>query len=495
MTLPKRKSNVLSTLHAVAAPRSRLTVYEPYSTFNADGTPPDTPYVVDGVFPEGTMSLLVAKPKQGKSSLSRDLAVRVSRGEPWLGRDTTRGETILISLEDSRRLIDKSLRAFGWTKDRDAMIHIIVDGCARAQDFIAELARLLKENPGIRFIIVDTMMKFLNISRLEDFMEVMGEVTKLHNLVRSDYPQVAILALAHLNKKANEDTFDSILGSSALRAETNTNIVIYQDGSTRCIKSEVREGVAIPPTQLVAELVKIGGAEVVKSFQLGSLLDELKTTSTETSALNKEWKRANDIYQYVGECGTTDQEDVLDHVGGNRQATIHLIKRMEEEGRIERVRDSRPLAWRLVQTTNVTTDRVEAGEAGNQGEAEPTLIEMTDVPAVEAVRVQEAGEIESVPINVMTLPLLEQADADQVSRVDQAEPVDWEARYRLLDDKQLDRASQDLLYKQLNERSANAMEGRPKESYSLLTQAKTTAMEKVKTERFMKAHPEEASRR
>jgi Mrp family chromosome partitioning ATPase len=55
---------------------------------------PDEPenWLVDGLLPTGGLSVLVGKPKAGKSTLARALAVAVARGEPWLGRATFPGD-------------------------------------------------------------------------------------------------------------------------------------------------------------------------------------------------------------------------------------------------------------------------------------------------------------------------------------------------------------------------------------------------------------------
>jgi RecA-family ATPase len=89
-------------------PKFKLQLIKPYSTFSDDG-PTRIPYCIDGLLPEGGFSVLAAKPKSGKSSTSRCEAVAVSKGMPFLGRDTVRGETLLISMEDPLIHVDNCL--------------------------------------------------------------------------------------------------------------------------------------------------------------------------------------------------------------------------------------------------------------------------------------------------------------------------------------------------------------------------------------------------
>jgi AAA domain len=57
-----------------------------------------TPWLVDGLLGSGGVSLTVARPKIGKTTLIRYLARCVARGEPFLGRATAQGTVLLFLL-------------------------------------------------------------------------------------------------------------------------------------------------------------------------------------------------------------------------------------------------------------------------------------------------------------------------------------------------------------------------------------------------------------
>src|SRR5262245_33223549 len=59
-------------------------------------------WVVADRLPVGGLGLLCGKPKAGKSTLTRCLALAVARGEPWLGSVTTVGPVIYLALEEKR---------------------------------------------------------------------------------------------------------------------------------------------------------------------------------------------------------------------------------------------------------------------------------------------------------------------------------------------------------------------------------------------------------
>jgi len=68
------------------------------------------PWLVDGLLPAGGISALAARPKVGKSTLARELAVCVARGEPLLGRATTQGGVFILDLEGKRGETVSALR-------------------------------------------------------------------------------------------------------------------------------------------------------------------------------------------------------------------------------------------------------------------------------------------------------------------------------------------------------------------------------------------------
>ena len=48
------------------------------------------------------MSVFAAKPKVGKSTFARNLAMAVARGNPFLGRNTAKGPVVYLALEEIR---------------------------------------------------------------------------------------------------------------------------------------------------------------------------------------------------------------------------------------------------------------------------------------------------------------------------------------------------------------------------------------------------------
>jgi hypothetical protein len=247
-------------------PPFTLNFIEPYTTFDG-GKPAPIPFVIDGLLTQSGFSVLAGKPKSGKSSLARYEAVCVAKGALFLDRDTTKGEVILISLEDPRNHTDNCLKSLGYDPKIDARIHILEKLSPRLDETINAIGEALSKMPDTRLVIVDTLAKMLRVGDLNEYMPTLRAVEQFHNLARQ-FPYLHIQGLAHCKKVKTDDPFDSLLGSTALRGEPDTSIALYKEDRQPLIATETRIGRNIEPTILNAELVNSAGAHVVKDFSL-----------------------------------------------------------------------------------------------------------------------------------------------------------------------------------------------------------------------------------
>jgi AAA domain len=310
----------------------QLEFIKPFSTFRADGTAPPTPYVVDGLLTQGGLSVLGAKPKVGKSSLSRCLAVSVAKGITFLGRETTKGDVILCSLEDPRSHVDNCLDVLGYDLQIDSRIEIVERVSADREESVAAIREALTANPNCRLLIVDHLAKFLNLRDLSEYMPTMNGMRLLHDLAR-DFPRVHVLCLAHSKKVRCDDPFDGILGSTALRGEPDTNIVLMNEGGERVIVTETRVGRAIPATILKAEMVQSAGSDVVKDFTLGELFDQSVKDRAEKKAKNQCVQYCHRVVDFLEaqDGQTATQTDILSGVTGKTERIVEAIRILEED--------------------------------------------------------------------------------------------------------------------------------------------------------------------
>lgn len=305
---------------------------EPYKTFH-NGKPQRIPYVIDGLLTQGGFSALGGKSKQGKSSLSRYEAVCIAKGKPFLGRETIRGEVILINLEDPLNHLDNCLSALGYDQKTDARIHIVDRLAPTAQESIAALGDALTKFPDVRLVIIDTLAKFIRVDDLNEYMPVLRAVEQLHHLARK-FPHTHIQGLAHCKKVRTEDPFDALLGSTALRGEPDTNIAMYGEGGQRIIATETRIGRSIPPTLLKAELVESAGANVIRDFSLDVPLSDWQQSRAEKSERKRKMSHEERIIRYLQSRDnlTATQALTLDEVEGKDTYKLAAIQTLMDAG-------------------------------------------------------------------------------------------------------------------------------------------------------------------
>jgi hypothetical protein len=216
-----------------------LQFVEPFSTFN-QGKPKPIPMVVQGLLPQGGFSVLGAAPKNSKSSLSRYLAVCVTKGNDFLGRGTEQGDVILASLEDPRQHTDNCLHVLGYgSSENDGRIHILEKLPPAIGETIDLLGEALTRMPEVRVLVIDTLAKALRVKDLNEYMQTLAAIEQLKNLSRQ-FAKLNVFSLAHCKKVRTDDPFSMLLGSTALRGEPDTNIVMYREGNQRIIQTEGR---------------------------------------------------------------------------------------------------------------------------------------------------------------------------------------------------------------------------------------------------------------
>jgi hypothetical protein len=192
---------------------------------------------------------------------------------------------------------------------------------------------LTGKRPDIRFVTMDTLAKVLCVGDLNDYMATMTAAEQLHKLAR-EFTKLHIQVLAHNKKAETSDPFDAILGSTALRGEPDTNMVIFTEDGHRIIQTETRIGRNIPASLLKADIVNSAGADVVEKFYLDSTLEQYQENADEKKQATKSASMEQRIIDYLSAkaelCAA--QEDVLSETVGKRQTKLEIIGELKANG-------------------------------------------------------------------------------------------------------------------------------------------------------------------
>ncbi len=212
-------------------------------------------WLVEDVFVAGSISVLAARPKAGKSTFSRDLAVCVARGKPFLGKNTKRGPVILLDLEGKREELTESLR--GLSCEVDDEIHIL---CGIApQDAIGLLRRdAMRLKPSL--IVVDTLQRLARVRDLNDYAATTTALEPFISIARDSGAHVMLL---HHSGRADGYGVDAPMGSTAISGSVDTIAVLKRkEDGVRTLSTVQRYGQDLEPSLLTMDKdghVHLGG--------------------------------------------------------------------------------------------------------------------------------------------------------------------------------------------------------------------------------------------
>ncbi len=197
-------------------------------------------WLVPGRIPCGKVTLLAADGGSGKSTLTRHLGARVTRGKPAFGMnypDYTPGNVLLCAAEDSfEEVVIPHLVAEDADLERVARVfhvHSEPDGKVFKMHFglehIEELKVELAKHPDVKLIVIDPIASFVGRCRIDDHKqsELRRVLDPLSGLAEAT--GVAVIVVAHLNKTQNERAVHRIAGSIGYAAAVRLAYMIAND--------------------------------------------------------------------------------------------------------------------------------------------------------------------------------------------------------------------------------------------------------------------------
>lgn len=175
------------------------------------------------------LTMLVAASKVGKSWLVLLMAICVARGEPFLGRVTSKCRVLYFALEDSERRLQGRLRTMQVTEVPDNLAFV-----TKAQmldtGFLSQVENWLSAEEGPALVIIDTLQKVRGIAKrgtnaYEGDYDTVGGIKAL-----ADKYRAMIVCVHHTNKARNvTDIFDKVSGSTGIMGAADTTILIDRE--------------------------------------------------------------------------------------------------------------------------------------------------------------------------------------------------------------------------------------------------------------------------
>ena len=207
---------------------------------------PDTEpeWLVEGLLPADGLSLLVAPPKAGKSTLARCLAVAVADGRgSWLGRATKVGTVLHLALEERKATVRGHYRGLNAPENG---IYVFV-GMAPPQKERLLLLQATVRTIRPALVIIDPLFRYAQIRDGNDYAATVAGLGPFIDLARSESTHV--LLVHHARKSGGEHGAES-LGSTGLNASVDTFMSLSRNESTRLLYAFGRDGVEVEKTML-----------------------------------------------------------------------------------------------------------------------------------------------------------------------------------------------------------------------------------------------------
>lgn len=260
------------------------------------------PWIVNGLLPSSGTSIIAAKAKVGKTTLARQLALAVAKGETFLGMKTERGPVIYIAVEEKRDEIKKHFRDMGAIGDEDIHVHVAM-APDNAIDKLIPIAKEIKP----RLIVIDTLFRTVRVEDGNSYNAVIAALEPIQELARKTGAHV--LSIHHKGKTDREGT-DGMLGSMGIQGAFDTNIIMDRKNDERTIFTEQRYGKDMPKTGLAFD-------EKTRRLSLGQTVKE-----------SDEDRIGKQIWDYLKSSDQPQPETVVRGAIGGNKATFGRVLRM-----------------------------------------------------------------------------------------------------------------------------------------------------------------------
>lgn len=192
---------------------------------------PPMRWAIPEILPEG-LTLLVGKPKLGKSWLALSVALSIAAGGRALGtQPVTQGDILYLALEDNaRRLQARARQLLASMEGVPSGMDFALDWPRLGAGGLGRLEDYLKTHPSVRLVVIDTWAKIAPPSGERRCTQYEGDYESLTPLKHlADTYHVSMVAVHHLRKTGSTDVLDEITGSTGLTGAVDGMLILKRE--------------------------------------------------------------------------------------------------------------------------------------------------------------------------------------------------------------------------------------------------------------------------
>ena len=285
-------------------------------------------YLVQNMLAKGSLNVIGAYAKVGKSTLTRQLSVCVAKGEPFLGRDVEQGAVLYLALEEQPGRVYNHFKTIGLNEDDP--LYLISGRFQVPYDRVMASLRHHLESKQIKLLVIDTISRMPKERRLDmnDYVGV-SEWLEPYMAIAHEL-NVCVVLIYHQSKGGrsaeDHDTVASLLGSTAIPATADQIFTMRkEEENQRSIMSEGRIE-DLPRTLLSFD------HDTLWSNSLG-LIRDIKNADF----VDKVWQAIRDLESELDD-NLIPQGKVWSKVKGANDKKNEALKELVNKGYIERIK-------------------------------------------------------------------------------------------------------------------------------------------------------------
>lgn len=325
----------------------------------------EPPWLVDGMLRGEGTSLLVAKPKVGKSTFARCLCRAVATGTYFCGRAVEQGTALYVTFEESERDVQDH---FARMPMPSGIPLYVMAFSGLEPDFWQRMFQKVEQRKP-RLLVIDTLFKACRVLDANDYAPVIAAMEPIGKLAHT--AGMHVMMLHHAAKGEARQGGESTLGSTAIFGNVDGAIILRRGADNgRTIETDQRQGRNMPCTVLTI-------SEQTGLVDAGETVEEC--TENDLRA---------EILGYLGSCPEPVNETMLKtNVGGQPAEISRVLRRLTNENKVEKSgtggRGS-PFLWAIYKGYYEESKPMPATSAAYSQPPEQTEIEAPEPPPVDS---------------------------------------------------------------------------------------------------------------
>ena len=209
---------------------------------------PDTPWLIDGLVPEG-LTILSAQPGSFKTWLLLDIVISVASGEQFIDKyDTRQSNVLMIDEENSPKLLQTRLEMLGIEKELP--VYFEIENLFKAEERnIDRLLKLCREK-DIKLVTFDSLVR-IHSSNENDAVQMSEVFSKIRKFTRNG---ISVM-ITHHNRKSskNEGGGQAMRGSTDILAAVDCHLSLDADKDSKVLtltQTKIRYAEELPPIEI-----------------------------------------------------------------------------------------------------------------------------------------------------------------------------------------------------------------------------------------------------